>query len=409
MTEARLHPRLSRAYAVIRWDALKDADPEAARAQRASTLPDEVTWTATGAPRITSRELGDLREALVKSVDDLPFGEALSAVQRDTFDTRVTRVYAEHASLFPAEAANLEIWSYHALVLVPDLALWRWRHMDRPNVERFVGVDLTRHTYGRLWWRWYTFTSGQLADDVGWELLEGLREADLDQLQSRRNAYGVDPPIVRALAEIYLEVKARSAEEGLASRPVWRDLLKRLLRRGAFVAFGAMQPDALATAARQQLDIAISALHASDGSETTAAAAASWPSFDVVPLSHLVVAVTEAVEATGTLSDAALPAAVQAKLGVDVPGRFRSAIGGFAWMAATLGYLRRDESTERWRLGVTQPAPDNRWAAWTVSTIRAAAAGNGGVDDDFIGRVFAGRPGKTVKRMIRAAAASNPP
>jgi hypothetical protein len=408
VTAARLHPRLSRAYAAIKWDALKDLDAQTVRAQRGSTLPDEITWTATGASRMTAAELGTLRDALVGAVDDLPFGQALSAAQRDAFDARVTRVYAERAGLFPAEAAHLEVWSYHALVLVPDLAIWRWQHMDRLNIERFVGVDLTRHTYGRLWWRWYTFTGGRTDDTDGWALLEGLGEADLDQLQSRRNAYGVDPPIVRALAEVYLEVKTRAAREGLSSRLVWRDLLKRLLRRGAFVAFGAMQPEALIAAAQQQLDVAIAAMqsaHEDESEDVTAKVV--WSSFDEVPLANLIVAVTEAVDEMGVLPDAALPDAVQARLGVDVPGRFRSALAGFAWMAASLGYLRRDEDSDDWRLGPTPPAPDNRWGTWTPRTIREAASSNGGVDDDLIGQVFSGRPGKTVKRTIRAAAAAS--
>ncbi len=301
----------------------KGVNPAEARAQRGALVPDEVTWTATGASRITVRGLEKLRDALVDSLAELPFGEALSTAQRNHFDAQTTRVYAAQAGLFPAEAANVEIWSYHALVLTPDLALWRWRHMEPPNIERFLGLDLTRHTFARLWWRWYTFTSGRINDVAGWALLERLGEADIDQLQSRRNAYGVDPPIVRALAEVYLEVKQRSADEGLPSRPVWRDLLKRLLRRGAFVAFGAMQPESLVAAAREQLDVSIEALRSAEGGEQPEAMSdAGWQAFDAIPLAQLVVAVTQAVEDAGVLADGAVPDAVETRLGVEVPGRF---------------------------------------------------------------------------------------
>jgi hypothetical protein len=400
----RLHPRLPRAYAVLRWDSLKGMDAATARMQLADIVPEEAVWTATGAPRMTEDDLLKLRDALVGAVAELPFGEPLSTAQRDAFDNAITHVYAEHARLFPAEAAHLEVWSYHAFVLVPDLALWRWSHMETPNIERFVGIDLTRHTFGRLWWRWYTFTGGQLDDPHGWALLEGLKEADLDQLQSRRGAYGVDPPIVRALAEIYIEVKERSTTSGVSSRDLWRDLLKRLLRRGAFVAFGALDADVLKAAAREQLEVTIAAL-TSDGlaPDTPMVRAPAWQSFDDVQLRHIVVAVTEAVEDAGTLDDSALPDAVQQRLGVEVPGRFRPVLAGFAWMGATLGYIRRDEDRDRWHLGPTPPAPDNRWGDWTPAKIRKVAANNGGVDADLIGTVFSGRAGQTVRRTIRAS------
>jgi hypothetical protein len=405
VTDLRLHPRLPRAFAAKRWDTLQNSTPESARASIGEILPQEVIWTATGPPRISERQLRELREELVEALADLPFGEPLSSAQRETFDRRVTRALARRSGLFPAEAAHTDLWSYYALVLLPDLAIWRWMHMPSPNVERFVGSDLTRHTFGRLWWRAYTFTGGDWDDDAGWALLEALGEADIDQVQSRRRAYGVDPPIVRALAEIYVEVRERAADAGLSAREVWRDLLKRLLRRGAFIAFGALEPEALKAAAREQLEVTLEAVRGRLEAEAPDSPQATpWTSFEEMPFSYFVVAVTKAVDAAGAPTDAELPSAVDATIGVDLPGRFRSLLTGFAYMAEALGFLKRSEHDRRWHLTTTPPAPDRRWGDWTAARIREAAERNGGIDDDLVGMVFTGRPGRTVRRAIRAAA-----
>src|SRR5699024_470017 len=49
--------------------------------------------------------------------------------------------------------------------------------------------DLTRHTYGRQWWR-----SVQLADDP--DLVERLGEADLNQITERANTIGANPRLM---------------------------------------------------------------------------------------------------------------------------------------------------------------------------------------------------------------------
>jgi hypothetical protein len=118
----------------------------------------------------------------------------------------------------------------------------------------------------------------------------------------------------------------------------------------------------------------------------------------------MVLAVSEAVEDAGQLNDAQLPDAVEAKLGVNLPGKFRPLVSGFAYQANVLHYVRRDEDADCWRVGLTAPAPDARWADWTPAKIAAAVRSNGDIDDDLIGRIFSGRPGKTVRRAIRAAA-----
>ena len=91
-----------------------------------------MAWPEYGVVEAHGKELDALRARLLDAVDDLPFGTPLSGAQRDSFDKAVTRVYAADAKLFPAEAAHTEVWSFHALVLAPDLALALGITVDPP-------------------------------------------------------------------------------------------------------------------------------------------------------------------------------------------------------------------------------------------------------------------------------------
>ena len=100
--------------------------------------------------------------------------------------------------MFPAEAAVYEVWSFVALRLLPDVAFWRWPMEPvrggggelRHNRERFIGVDLTRHAFGRLWWtaRVATTRAEDPARALDW--LERIGEADLEpNLHSSRRLW----------------------------------------------------------------------------------------------------------------------------------------------------------------------------------------------------------------------------
>jgi hypothetical protein len=158
-----------------------------------------------------------------------------------SFDRRIARVLHEADHLFPAEATSGEMWSFVALVLVPDVTWWRWH--DSENVERFIASDLTRHAFAKQYWRAVALIRGDDDETAAWDLFDRLGEADFDQIQSRRRAYGVNPDISRALARSYLRLKQAHGDGDV--REPWRELLKTLLRLGAFVAFAVLSPEEL--------------------------------------------------------------------------------------------------------------------------------------------------------------------
>uniref|UniRef100_UPI003FA793CD DUF6339 family protein n=1 Tax=Streptomyces sp. GSL17-113 TaxID=3115365 RepID=UPI003FA793CD len=79
--------------------------------------------------------------------------------------------------LVPAEAASGDVWAFLALVLLPDVAYWRY---PKPPGDRILGTDLTRHVFGRMWWRAQLVHSSD--DPDPYAALEILGEAAFDQI-----------------------------------------------------------------------------------------------------------------------------------------------------------------------------------------------------------------------------------
>lgn len=237
MRSARLFPRLGRTFASRLWEEQRDRPLDELRCASAATHPFAV-WPATGAPRITAEELERLAETCRRVAADHGYpGQSLDRDRRAPFDRALGRALWADAPLTPAEAAVPEVWSFLALVLVPDVV--HWRAADSTNVERFVASDLTRHTLARLWWRAHLFTHGLEDPSAGLALWETIGEADLDQIMTRRGGFGVSPKPFRALVRVYGRLDRMSSLAAVESRrEFWRSYyLRWLLRLGAFVDF----------------------------------------------------------------------------------------------------------------------------------------------------------------------------
>lgn len=147
---------------------------------------------------------------------------------RAAFDTEVFSCLPEVMPMNWSEAGSREVWSWCAIAVLPDVTHWRWRwgrQNGRWNTERWMGSDLTRHTYGRQWWR-----SVQFASDP--ELVGSLREADFNQLTERTNSIGANPLLLSTFARRFLE---RVECGGVDRRELIRDSTQRLLREMYFI------------------------------------------------------------------------------------------------------------------------------------------------------------------------------
>jgi hypothetical protein len=430
MNSPRLHPRLLRHPAEARFTELAralyvdDRIGLADLAEEVSTSTDGALFAATGPTRMDAPALAALRESVVEAArargfpDDPP-----SDSSRGDFDRALAKEFHDNAGLIPAEAAVPEVWSFHALRLLPDVLFWRWRperRGDLPNAERFIGSDLTRHGIGRLWWR--SFLIAHRAPDpvAALALLDGIGEADLDQIFTRRRAYGASPEVLRAILVIWRRAGPQAAEASkIVARELLRDLLKRVLRRGAFTDFSLLTPQDIETVVDSLLHESITALALPEGAaspedatqeasgRSVARETRSAAHFDDVPFSHLPTQIAAIVAGDGPVREDELLAKWRAHTGADAPSKREKILRGMAWIALGAGYIARDDSTGLLSPGDTPAATDRRWGEWTMTAAQTRASELLQQEHDPLNQlteeIFTGRRNKTVRSIARSA------
>ncbi|RZT07445.1 hypothetical protein EV649_8152 [Kribbella sp. VKM Ac-2569] len=198
---------------------------------RAETSHQSAIYAATGGDRVSTGQLAELRDGALQLATQHGFPAESSRDARREFDLRLAEYLHVGMKIIPAEAASGDIWAFLAVVLLPDVAYWRYPH---PPGDRVLGTDITRHVLGRLWWRAQLVHSPDEPDS--YKALEVLGEAAFDQIYARRKALGGSPMVVKAILRTWSALEL----DGLEERAVLRDFLQRLLRLSPFVAFEAL-------------------------------------------------------------------------------------------------------------------------------------------------------------------------
>lgn len=211
-----LWPRLPSVLAAQEYDQLAEGGPVKPRASH----PAQV-FTPVGGGRAGDREVQDLIDALQSSARAFGFPEPAGDAQRVAFDREAAQILSSKLRLSWAEGSSKDVWSFLALVALPDLTLWRFGIRNR---ERWVASDITRHTWSRLWWQAVVFESDP-------ELLGQLSESDLNQLLERRRIGG-DPRLATSLARAIVDA---TPDGGSTRRLVVRESTARLRRRLAYL------------------------------------------------------------------------------------------------------------------------------------------------------------------------------
>ncbi|MFE0175665.1 DUF6339 family protein [Streptomyces sp. NPDC059002] len=247
---ALLYPRLLSGQAKPLHQLYKEMSPRDL-AEHVAYRHESAVYVATGGDRISEQQLRDLRARVLATAERAGFPEESSRTARARFDLDLAALLHTEMGLMPAEAASGDVWAFLALVLLPDVAYWRY---PRPPGDRVVASDLTRHVFGRLWWRAHLVRDPMAPDP--YEALDILGEAAFDQIYARRKSLGGSPHLVRNLLHAWAAVDLR----GLAEREVLRDFLKRLLRLAPFVIFEALDDAELRAELRVVAEESVAAL-----------------------------------------------------------------------------------------------------------------------------------------------------
>ncbi|MFI1482715.1 DUF6339 family protein [Streptomyces sp. NPDC020747] len=203
---------------------------------RVAVSHESAVYVATGGDRISAAQLHELRAGVVDLAKRAGFPDDSDRARNADFDLRLAALLHAEMGMVPAEAASRDVWAFLALVLLPDVAFWRY---PQPPKDRVLGTDLTRHVFGRLWWRAQLVRSS--GDPEPYGALAILGEAAFDQIYARRAALGGSPHMVRAILRVWKDLDLA----GLNERDTLRDFLKRLLRLAPFVLFDGIEEHAL--------------------------------------------------------------------------------------------------------------------------------------------------------------------
>jgi hypothetical protein len=226
-----LYPRLLGRVARELHDEYVDMEIEQLR-QKAAMRHSSSIFTATGGTRVHTEQLHYLREAVLAEAVEANYPYPGTRDGRAAFDLRVARLLHERTGLVPAEASVRSTWAFLALVLLPDVAYWRY---PRAPGDRVLDTDITRHVFGRLWWRAHLLEEPSVTGDR-YALIGAFGEAAFDQIFSRRRSLGGSRALIRALARTWPRLGVAQKDE----RAVLREVLKRLRRLGAIVDFEAL-------------------------------------------------------------------------------------------------------------------------------------------------------------------------
>ncbi len=191
-----------------------------------------AVFAATGGRRVTPAELDRLRGDVLEVATRAGFPGEGRRQDRVTFDLEIAQLLHERCGLVAGEAAVRPIWAFLALVLLPDVSYWRY---PRPPGDRVLGTDITRHVWGRLWWRAHLLAVPQ--QYRRYRLLDTFGEAAFDQIFARRRSIGGSRTLVRMIAEVWPSID----RGGVPERDVLIDVLKRLSRLGAVIDFESLE------------------------------------------------------------------------------------------------------------------------------------------------------------------------
>lgn len=230
-----LYPRLLAEQAKPLFEEYRHL-PVAELTGRTGVAHDSAVYVATGGDRVSPAQLKELRAGVVDLAKDAGFPDDSDRVRNADFDLRLAALLHAEMGMVPAEAASRDVWAFLALVLLPDVAFWRY---PQPPKDRVLGTDLTRHVFGRLWWRAQLVRSSD--DPEPYSALKILGEAAFDQIYARRAALGGSPHMVRAILRVWQDLDLT----GMNERDTLRDFLKRLLRLAPFVLFDGIEEQAL--------------------------------------------------------------------------------------------------------------------------------------------------------------------
>lgn len=194
-----------------------------------------------------SKLASEIRELAIESGYPSPIGR--TDVRK--FDRPAGGVLHDVMSVSPADAARPEVWNFVSLILLPDVAVWRFPSRQSYRIlGAGYGEDSGRggrNAFGRLWW-----AVDVLGDEARMlepdEYGQPLGEDEVVGIMERSSAIAPSPVVARALArtgrQFYSENMTELEDAGIGGRmSFFRRLFKEIPRLRAFINVNALDSD----------------------------------------------------------------------------------------------------------------------------------------------------------------------
>lgn len=169
-------PRIDDLSATTITREMLDRSPAELSEDASSSHPSQFYYP-TAAHFVSEEKLLDFRREVLKVAREFNFPDPGSLAQRRSFDQKISNMLFQDLDLTPAEAANREVWNFLTLVLLPDIAKWRYPNENRQvDYPRWLGDD--RNVIRKLWWREATL-GRELNSMIGEDEAVGIMERPL--------------------------------------------------------------------------------------------------------------------------------------------------------------------------------------------------------------------------------------
>lgn len=162
--------------------------------------------------------LRELRDGVIQ--DSEPFGYPHRAQAKSShfsrFDAQLGNRLLQHLRITPHEAGLEEVWNFLTLVVLPDIAVWRYPNENaNPAYDRWLGRP--RNVLRKAWWRAYSLgptLNLKIGEDEGVAVME-------------RPTFGSNPTLARVIVDVHSQ---RSAQFSFPKTDVLRAVMVQLRR-----------------------------------------------------------------------------------------------------------------------------------------------------------------------------------
>lgn len=230
-----IYPEIDSSTERLLYDELSGRTPQEARAN--SELAHPASTFVPNGVRVPPDHLRELRDSIRGLVGELGWPAECGREEAWAFRCRLPGLLHDQMEISPANAARAGVWSFLSMVLVPDVAVWRWPDLPAERVLGHAERAAVRNLLRIPWWRAEVLGTGPTDPPAV------LSEDNLVGIIERPGLF-THRRVARETARLFIQ-HIESQSDGRSNEDLFREVCKRLLRLGAFTAFELLDDDRL--------------------------------------------------------------------------------------------------------------------------------------------------------------------